>query len=126
MAKLKMTGFARLIIAMIFIVPLAYLGATFIDGGGGLNEIKEMVGMETSKVEAVEEIEMTEAPIPAEREDLTPAALAEPPMEKVGQDEEAMNELRDKLNEMYDENSALKEEIVKLREELARKEGGNE
>jgi len=39
-------------------------------------------------------------------------------MEKAGQDEEAMDKMRDKLNEMYDENSALKEEIVKLTKQL--------
>ena len=123
-SKLRLTGFARLLIALIFIVPLAYLGATFIEGGEGLNELKQMVGVESTEVE---EIEMTEKPmVPAEREEkaeLTPEALAPPPMEKAGEDEEAMNELRDKLNEMYDENSALKEEILRLRKEL--REGGN-
>lgn len=110
MAKLKMTGFARLLIALIFIVPVAYLGATFINGGEELNDLKEMLGMETSPTPVTEE----DAPLfPAER-----AEKPAPPMEKAGQDEEVMEELRDKLNEMYDENSALKEEIVKLRKEL--------
>ena len=105
-----MTGFARLLIALIFIVPLAYLGATFINGGEGLEDLKEMLGMETATAPTIEE----EAPLfPAERTE-RPA----PPMEKAGQDEEVMNELRDKLNEMYDENSALKEEILKLRKQL--------
>ncbi len=110
MAKLKMTGFARLLIAMIFIVPVAYLGATFINGGEGLEDLKEMLGMETATAPTIEE----DAPLfPAERTE-KPA----PPMEKAGQDEEVMDELRDKLNEMYDENSALKDEIVKLRKQL--------
>ncbi len=122
MAKLKMTGFARLCVALIFIIPLAYLGAIFIEGGEGLRDLKKMVGME--EVMEVEEKEVMESPVekpmvPAERAaDLTPEALAPPPMEKAGEDEEAMNELRNKLNEMYDENSALKEEILKLRKEL--------
>jgi len=129
-SKLRMTGFARLLIALIFIVPLAYLGATFIEGGEGLNDLKKMVGMETTEVE---EVEMTEEAVQKprvlsseweeteEEVGLTPEALAPPPMEKAGEDEEAMKELRDKLNEMYDENSALKEEIVKLRKELGKK-----
>ncbi len=109
MAKLKMTGFARLLVAMIFIVPLAYLGATFINGGDGLTDLKELLGIETPATTPVEE---TKAEIPTKRNEVPP------PMEKAGQDEEAMDELRDKLNEMYDENSALKEEIVKLRKQL--------
>ena len=110
MAKLKMTGFARLLIAIIFIVPIAYLGATFINGGQELDSLKEMLGIETSTPPTIKE----DAPmVPAERTPPPP-----PPMEKVGQNEEVMDELREKLNEMYDENSALKEEIVKLRKQL--------
>jgi len=77
-----------------------------------LNDLKETVGMETTQLEEVEVMEKPmerETPVvPAEKEEeaLTPEALAPPPLEKAGENEEAMNKLRDKLNEMYDENTA--------------------
>ncbi len=108
-SKLKMTGFARLLVALIFIIPLAYLGATFIKGGDGLTDLKQKLGIEAPVATPVE---ATEAVVPAERSKIPP------PMEKAGQDEEAMNKMREKLNGMYDENSALKEEVEKLRKQL--------
>lgn len=118
-SKLRMTGFARLLIAMIVILPVAFLGATFIKGGEGLVDLKEMLGISNTEVRAVEEVEEV---IPPEQINIPPAATTAPPMEKVGQSEEVMDELRDKLNEMYDENSALKEEIVELKKQLELKE----
>ena len=114
-SKLRMTGFARLLIAMIVILPLSFLAATFINGGQGLTDLKEMMGISSSDSEIVKEVE---ADVSSESIDVPPP----PPMEKVGQSEEVMNELRDKLNEMYDENSALKEEIVELKKQLELKE----
>ena len=117
--KLRMTGFARLLIAMIVILPLAFLGATFIKGGEGLTDLKEMLGISSSEEKVVKEREST---IPAEPTVVPSAKTPTPPMEKVGQSEEIMDELRDKLNEMYDENTALKEEILELRKQLELKE----
>jgi hypothetical protein len=116
-SKLRMTGFARLLIAMIVILPLAFLGATFIKGGDGLTDLKEMMGISSSDSEVVKDVE---ADVSSESIDIPPTPP--PAMEKVGQSEEVMNELRDKLNEMYDENSALKEEILELKKQLELKE----
>jgi len=113
-SKLKMTGFARLLVALIFIIPLAYLAATFINGGEGLTDLKQKLGIETPVATPAE---ATEAVAPVERIEVPPA------MEKAGQDEEALNAMREKLNEMYDENSALKEEIVELKKQLEKATG---
>jgi len=118
-SKLRMTGFARLLIAMIVILPLAFLGATFIKGGDGLADLKEMLGISNSEEETAKE---KEADLPSDGIVIPPSTTTAPPMEKVGQSEEVMDELRNKLNEMYDENNALKEEIVELKKQLELKE----
>lgn len=46
-SKLKVTGFTRFLLAMLFIVPMAYLIASYANGEDGLGKIKEAVGLDT-------------------------------------------------------------------------------
>jgi len=46
--KLKLTGFARLLIFMVFFAPLAYLGASYYNGEDGIGNIKKMLGIEAT------------------------------------------------------------------------------
>lgn len=49
MAKRKsLTGFARLIIALIILVPSAFIGASYINGEDPVQNFKEVMGWETS------------------------------------------------------------------------------
>ncbi len=41
-SKFKLTGFARFFIAMLFIAPLAYIGASYYNGEDGLENIKNL------------------------------------------------------------------------------------
>jgi len=43
--KLKLTGFARFLIAMVFIIPLAYIGASYYNGEDGVENIKNLIGI---------------------------------------------------------------------------------
>jgi len=43
--KPRITGFARFIIALVFIAPLAYLGASYANGEDGFQNIKNMLGI---------------------------------------------------------------------------------
>lgn len=43
-SKYKMTGCAKFLIFMIFFAPIAYFGASFINGEGGLDGLKEKFG----------------------------------------------------------------------------------
>jgi cell division protein FtsB len=45
MKKHKMTGCARLFIALIIIAPLAYLGASYYNGENGIENIKNLLGI---------------------------------------------------------------------------------
>ncbi len=44
--KLKMTGFARFFIVMLFLVPAAYIGASYYNGEDGIKNIKELLGLD--------------------------------------------------------------------------------
>jgi hypothetical protein len=44
MAKTKMTGFARLLIFLIIILPLAFFGASYINGENPLDKLSQFTG----------------------------------------------------------------------------------
>jgi len=109
-SKVRLTGFARLFIALIFILPLAFLGASYINGVDPMTTLKETFGMETPANPVKDVSPKAE----------TTTTLPPPPMEKAGEATESIDALRDELNKMYDENTALKEEVVKLKKEIER------
>ena len=43
--KYKTTGFARFFIVMIFLAPLAYIGASYYNGEDGLENFKNLIGL---------------------------------------------------------------------------------
>lgn len=47
--KRKMTGFARLLLALIIIVPGAYIGASYMSGEDGIQNVKNLIGLGQSK-----------------------------------------------------------------------------
>lgn len=44
--KYKITGFARFFIVMLFLAPIAYLAASYINGEDGISNIREFFGQE--------------------------------------------------------------------------------
>ena len=53
--KLKVTGFTRFLIAMLFIVPIAYLVASYANGEDGIGKVKEIFGSDNqAKIEQTE------------------------------------------------------------------------
>mgnify|MGYP000580434294 CR=1 FL=1 len=102
-SKVRLTGFARLFIALIFIVPIAFLGASYINGTDPMTTLKDAFGMETT------------TPIKETIPETTTNVPPPPPMEKAGEDAETVQELRNQLNQMYDENTALKDEVERLK-----------
>ncbi len=49
MTKHKMTGCARMFIALLIIAPLAYLGAAYYNGQNGIENIKHLLGISQHK-----------------------------------------------------------------------------
>jgi len=52
MPRRKVTPFARFMLAMIIIIPLAYAGASYINGEDPVHNLKQLVGMEQSAATA--------------------------------------------------------------------------
>ena len=46
--RAKMTGFARFLIFLIIVVPLAYFGAASINGDNGVSDIKNLLKIESN------------------------------------------------------------------------------
>lgn len=48
-SKYKITGFARLLIFLIFFAPIAYIGASYYNGEDGIQKIKDLIGITDEK-----------------------------------------------------------------------------
>ena len=42
--KYKVTGFARFVVVMLFVAPVAFLAASYFNGEDGMQNLKEMLG----------------------------------------------------------------------------------
>lgn len=51
MARTKLTGFSRLLIFLLFFVPIAYVGASYFNGEDPIANIKGYLGMDEAPVE---------------------------------------------------------------------------
>ena len=103
--RMKVTGFARFFLVMIFVVPLAYLGASYYNGEDGIANIKHFLGLD--KTEAVVKSE-------------TPAADIQP---SESQDEAAMRKeleyQQKRMEELKKENERLRKEVYDKEQELS-------
>lgn len=71
MPRRKVTPFARFLLAMIIIIPLAFAGASYINGEDPIQNFKQLVGME----QTAEQPQTDQAPAP--QEETTTASSAE-------------------------------------------------
>ena len=75
--KYKITGFARLLIFMIFFAPIAYLGVSYYQGEDGIEKIKSIYNgqskesIETQISKKKKEIQELEIKLKATQEDLS-------------------------------------------------------
>lgn len=44
--KIKLTAFSRLLILLIFVVPTIYIGASYYNNEDGIQNIKDLIGLE--------------------------------------------------------------------------------
>ena len=90
--KRKMTGFARLLLALIIIVPGAYIGASYMSGEDGIENVKKLVGLSHSK--------HTETTTPNKEENTC---------------ELQVNSLKKQVKNLRLENERLRKEITQLK-----------
>lgn len=48
MAKTRMTGFSRLLLFLIFLLPMAFAGASYMNGEDPIQKAKEYLGMDSN------------------------------------------------------------------------------
>lgn len=92
--RLKTTPFARFLIAMLFIVPLAYLGASYYNGEDPIALIKDKLGMDENTTRTVDQ----EVKYDDETYDFR----------------QEIEALKDRIQELEAENAELKEKVRQL------------
>lgn len=105
---LRMTGFARFFFVMILVAPLAYVGASYYNGQDGIQNLKNLLGIdkqeETTSTESTEEEEAPASKIVNQ----SPSA-------------KALQKENKKLKEDLNYNIRRVEELTKDNDELKRK-----
>jgi hypothetical protein len=92
--RLKSTPFARFVVAMLFIVPLAYIGASYYNGEDPIALIKDKLGIDENTSETVDN--------------------------QVAYDDETydfrqeIEDLKERIQELEDENADLKAKVRQL------------
>lgn len=92
--RLKTTPFARFLIAMLFIVPLAYIGASYYNGEDPIALIKDKLGMDENTTRTVDQ----EVKYDDETYDFR----------------QEIEDLKARIQELEDENAELKEKVRQL------------
>ncbi|MFN7116716.1 MAG: hypothetical protein ACK4TA_07925 [Saprospiraceae bacterium] len=102
--RLKLTGFARFLIVMLFLVPLAYLGAAYYNGQDGIQNIKDLLGIEkkTVQTERVVKEDKTVTTVPGE-------PTIETQTQPSSIDSRRLDQLEKRMNEVERENLRLRE-----------------
>ena len=120
--KFKLTGFARFLLVMIILVPVAFFGASWYNGEDGVEIIKQILkgNFDFEKKEKVVE----EAPKEMKEEESKALVNTPPPPSKIEINSE-IAKLQDeleyknqKVDSLYKENAALKSDIEAKEKEL--------
>ena len=109
--KYKLTGFSRFLVVMLFLIPGAYIGASYYNGEDGIQNIKELVGLDTN-----ENSTSTSTSTPATTSSSTVTNEDLPSSVKMLQNE--LTDLRRRIEAMERENKELKDQIFDKNEEI--------
>ena len=109
--RTRLTPFARFIIVMIIVAPLAYVGASYYNGEDGLQNLKELIGIAESEPSPQETAETT-----TEIES-APSTSSGP---ETATPEEAASDMG--YEELQNQYSELKQENLDLKQKLREKE----
>lgn len=104
--RLRLTPFARFILVMVIVAPLAYIAASYYNGKDGIQEFKKLIGIESTAPAPTESAPPATAPVttPAEPE----AESADP----------ATASLQEQYNALKTENLELKKQLELAEEKL--------
>lgn len=111
--RLKLTGFARFFIVMLFLVPVAYLAAAYYNGQDGIQNIKNLLGLDKKEVRT-ERVQQENEATSVESETTDNKNITKRPS---GIDSRRIDQLEKRMNTAERENVRLREE---LRQQKAR------
>lgn len=103
--KPKLTGFARFFIVMLFLIPLAYLGAAYYNGQDGVQNIKNFLGIDQNKPKT-ERVEVNRNP-----QTVTDNSTTSNVNGGGSLDSRRLDQLELRMNQLERENARLKEQI---------------
>lgn len=127
--KIRLTPFARLLIVLIIAAPIAYLAASYYNGQDGIQNLKELIGIE----ETTEQTTSAEEPAgPAATEVTSPKETA-PEAGAEADNQMEYEKLQAQYSELKEENLNLKQtirekdlEIQELKRQIRLLEGSSE
>ena len=108
--RLRLTPFARFILVMIIVAPLAYIAASYYNGKDGIQEFKELIGIEES------------APAPTGSTPPATAPVTTPTEPEAESADPATANLQEQYNALKTENLELKKQLELTEEKLKEKE----
>lgn len=111
--RLKLTGFARFLIVMLFLVPLAYLGAAYYNGQDGIQNIKDLLGIDKNKP-ATEQVEVTRNVPPQVATDTQSTDTNTNAAPSKVLDSRRIDQLEKRMNQVERENARLREQVRQL------------
>ncbi len=97
--RVKLTAFSRFLIVMIFLVPLAYIGASYYNGQDGIQNIRNLIGIDGSS------------------ESTTTANKKEDakPLPTVTENNDRYDDLEQRIEKLEEEVLDLKSEIAEMK-----------
>ncbi len=107
---IRVTGFTRFFIVMLFVAPLAYIGASYYNGEDGIANIKQLLKLDNSKPASIQpntDAPATESDPPSRKEDASSQVLLEE-NKKMKEELEFKNK---RIGELYLENEELKRKL---------------
>ncbi len=107
---LRVTGFTRFFIVMLFVIPVAYLGASYYNGQDGLKNIADFLGIEQKS----EKPSSTSPKVKSINQ--SPAGNLEALEAENRQLREELDFKSNKVEELYLENEQLKRKLQSLEE----------
>ncbi len=114
--KYKLTGFSRFLVVMLFLVPGAYIGASYYNGEDGIQNIKELIGIESGQSSTSTSTSTPDAPSTPSTPTTSSTTEELPSDVKMLQDE--LTDLRRRIEAMERENKELKDQVFDKNEEI--------
>jgi hypothetical protein len=114
--RFRVTGFARFLLMLVIVTPLAYLGASYINGEDGIENIRSLFRGDAKEQQETkpsdEEASSPAAPFPGS----APVSV-DPELERLRGDLDFQTRLN---KDLKDENEALKRSLWEKDQEIAR------